>query len=269
MEIIEKHIIGKAKDEKLCEDGLFISSDMVMVVDGVSSKSNRLLYGKTSGRYCRDLILETVQSIDLENISPMDFFERIDQCISKNMKNSFADMDALDYPRACLIIYNRFANEIWSYGDCQCMINGKLFCREQAIDNVMSSVRSFYLTKAILEGATTEELSVNDIGREKIYDLLISKSMFENKDSEWGYPVINGHGVNFNLLKTYSVKKDDEIVLASDGYPVLKPTLKESEEELEKILLDDPLCFQQFKATKGVKSGNISFDDRTYCRFIV
>ena len=58
MEIIEKHIMGKTGDLKLCEDGLFISSDMVMVIDGVTSKGNRLFDGKSSGRYCKDLILE-------------------------------------------------------------------------------------------------------------------------------------------------------------------------------------------------------------------
>ena len=57
------------------------------------------------------------------------------------------------------------------------------------------------------------------------------------------------------------------IVLASDGYPVLKGTLAESERELSEILKNDPLCYKVYCSTKGLKKGNVSFDDRSYIRF--
>ena len=58
-----------------------------------------------------------------------------------------------------------------------------------------------------------------------------------------------------------------DIILASDGYPFLKPTLAESENALAAQLDSDPLCIRSFKATKGLASGNKSFDDRSYVRF--
>ena len=57
------------------------------------------------------------------------------------------------------------------------------------------------------------------------------------------------------------------IVLASDGYPFLKPTLSESEEALAHLIAHDPQCTHEFIATKGLVEGNKSFDDRTYVRF--
>ena len=57
-----------------------------------------------------------------------------------------------------------------------------------------------------------------------------------------------------------------EIVLASDGYPRLMPTLRESEKELECLLAEDPLCIGDNIATKGLKVGQKSFDDRSYIR---
>ena len=269
MKIIEKYILGKAQDQQLCEDGLFVSDDMIMVVDGVTSKGSMLFEGKSSGRYCKDLILELAENTDFKNITAESFLNLIDKTLSEKVKNQFGDLDITDYPRACLIAYNKSKNEVWSYGDCQCMINGKLFANEKAIDTVTSNVRSFYLTKAVLQGATTDELIQNDVGRNAIMDMLKAQFMFENKDCEWGYPVINGQGINLKLLKTYHVCEGDEVILASDGYPVLKHTLRESEEELERILKEDPMCFNEFKTTKGVKKGNNSFDDRTYCRFVI
>ena len=59
------------------------------------------------------------------------------------------------------------------------------------------------------------------------------------------------------------------VVLASDGYPVLRKTLKECENELDYIRQNDPMCFRLFRSTKGIKQGNASFDDRAFCKFIV
>ncbi len=54
------------------------------------------------------------------------------------------------------------------------------------------------------------------------------------------------------------------VVLASDGYPTLLPTLRESEEALAKHLATDPQNITDFVATKGLVEGNVSFDDRAY-----
>ena len=67
---------------------------------------------------------------------------------------------------------------------------------------------------------------------------------FENRTGPFGYPVLNGQGIEPALIKVYPVKPGDEVVLASDGYPVLKETLADSEKALQEILAEDPLCFR-------------------------
>ena len=57
------------------------------------------------------------------------------------------------------------------------------------------------------------------------------------------------------------------VVLASDGYPYLLPSLLETENALASVIKEDPLCFRRFKSVKGVGPGNISFDDRAYLKF--
>ena len=59
-----------------------------------------------------------------------------------------------------------------------------------------------------------------------------------------------------------------EIVLASDGYPFLEPTLAASEVALAEQIANDPQNIHSFIATKGIVEGNKSFDDRTYIRFV-
>jgi len=59
-----------------------------------------------------------------------------------------------------------------------------------------------------------------------------------------------------------------QIVISSDGYPFLKPTLQESEKMLATLIKEDPLLYKKFKSTKGIVKTNYSYDDRTYVRFI-
>ena len=66
-----------------------------------------------------------------------------------------------------------------------------------------------------------------------------------------------------------SVHRDDELILATDGYPILKSTLKESEDALIDVLKEDRLCFRKYKSTKGVSTDANSFDDRTFWKGIV
>ena len=81
---------------------------------------------------------------------------------------------------------------------------------------------------------------------------------------------MNGGEIPEELVKVIRLSEGEhEIVLASDGYPVLKPTLQQSEQELERIMKDDPQCCRLYESTKGLKPGNKSFDDRTYVRFRV
>jgi glycerophosphoryl diester phosphodiesterase len=82
--------------------------------------------------------------------------------------------------------------------------------------------------------------------------------------------VIDGSSVPDEGIRIVSLPENVEsIVLASDGYLILKGTLEESEQALAEVLNDDPLLFRKYKATKGMKSGQVSFDDRTYIKLLI
>ena len=81
------------------------------------------------------------------------------------------------------------------------------------------------------------------------------------------FSVIDGFPIALDKVRVINVSGAKEIVLATDGYPFLYPTLSKSEQALTRQLSEDPLCIGHFKATKGLMRGNQSFDDRTYIRF--
>ena len=136
------------------------------------------------------------------------------------------------------------------------------------MDRLNHDLRSYILELAILQGASLAELQENDIGREAIRYNLETQFYFENRQMPFGYPVLNGLTYDPDMAVVYPVLSGETVILASDGYPRLKPTLAESEEQLRILLDTDPLCFRENPGTKGLVPGMTSFDDRAYWRGI-
>lgn len=268
LKILEQYIQGKENNPDTCEDGVYIGEDIIAVLDGVTAKSTYLWNGVSSGCYGKNVIIDFLKKQPLID-SPEKFFMDADRQLKEVIDKNQNDIQTEDYPRVSIILYNDRCHEIWSYGDCQCRINDKVYSYEKEIDRLNAEMRAFYLEYCLLQGRTLEELACSDPGRKEIGDNLLRQLAFENKAGKFGYPVLNGHGIEAAMIKRYSVKPGDQIVLASDGYPKLKKTLKESEDALKEILENDPICFREFRSTKGVRTGNISFDDRTYCRILI
>ena len=171
---------------------------------------------------------------------------------------------------ASAILYSKARNEVWMVGDCQAIIDGKLYENNKPYEDIVARRR----VGLIRQGFTPQE------ARKAIEPFLI-QAMLEGQNKT--YAVIDGFPIYREGVKVVSLNAPQknvetdvadslphpakEIVLATDGYPFLKPTLAESEEALVHLLAHDPQCTHEFIATKGIVEGNKSFDDRTYIRF--
>ncbi len=265
---IESFICSKKNNPLLCEDGLFANEYFVAVVDGVTSKGNYLHHGQTGGRLAMEIVLDAMEKLDAD-VSPELAVKQLNDAVG-NGYGAEKDKAAVSPEmrmQACVIIYSCFRREVWCYGDCQCIINGRLFSQEKEFDRIASEARAMFLDAELACGKTVEELSAHDTGREFIMPLLRVEGMLANSPGRYGYENISGFGLLSDSLRVFDVPAGSEVVLASDGYPLLCDTLEKSEKELARIIREDPLCFLEYKSTKGLVPGNASFDDRTYIRF--
>ena len=245
-DIIESFIMGKGAHGE-CEDVLFVGEHFYGVIDGVTSKFPVKYGGKSAGRYCAELVANAIDTLD-RDADAISALEALDAEIKKAYGG--AEITTENKMQACVIIYSKARHEIFSYGDCQLMINGKPFDHTKRIDTLLEELRAFAVMTYIAEGGCPESLCEKDVGREAIMPFLKKQSVFANKDGYFGYAVLDGTGINKNLVKSYTVNVGDEVVLASDGYPKLFPTLKESEEYLSYVLQCDPYSISENKQTK-------------------
>ena len=275
MKVIESKIEGKKSPES-CEDGLVVTADFIAVIDGSTSKTpHHLSPDMKNGRYAMVLISEYIQHELKPESTVEDFCEGVTSYIYDKVYRQQGieeQMQAHQEERltASAILYSKAKNEVWMVGDCQAIIDGKLYENNKPFEDIVARRR----VELIRQGFTPQE------ARKTIEPLLI-QAMLEGQNKT--YTVIDGFPIYQKGVKVVSLNAPQknvetdvadslplptkEIVLASDGYPFLKPTLTESEEALAHLLAYDPQCTHEFIATKGIVVGNKSFDDRTYIRF--
>lgn len=275
MKVIESKIEGKQSPES-CEDGLVVTADFIAVIDGSTSKTpHHLSPDMKNGRYAMVLISEYIQHELKPESTVEDFCEGVTSYIyNKVYRQQGIEEQMQAHPEerltASAILYSKAKNEVWMVGDCQAIIDGKLYENNKPFEDIVARRR----VELIRQGFTPQE------ARKTIEPLLI-QAMLEGQNKT--YTVIDGFPIYQKGVKVVSLNAPQknvetdvadslplptkEIVLASDGYPFLKPTLTESEEALAHLLAYDPQCTHEFIATKGIVVGNKSFDDRTYIRF--
>lgn len=275
MKVIESKIEGKKSPES-CEDGLVVTADFIAVIDGSTSKTpHHLSPDMKNGRYAMVLISEYIQHELKPESTVEDFCEGVTSYIyNKVYRKQGIEEQMQAHPEerltASAILYSKAKNEVWMVGDCQAIIDGKLYENNKPFEDIVARRR----VELIRQGFTPQE------ARKTIEPLLI-QAMLEGQNKT--YTVIDGFPIYQKGVKVVSLNAPQknvetdvadslplptkEIVLASDGYPFLKPTLTESEEALAHLLAYDPQCTHEFIATKGIVVGNKSFDDRTYIRF--
>ena len=289
MKIIESSIIGK-KSPEACEDGMVVTDDFIAVIDGSTSKTPKHLNpDMKNGRYAMMLISEYIREELKADASVDDFCQGVTTYIYNKVYEKLGVEERLKkHPEerltASAILYSRTRNEVWMVGDCQAIIAGKLYENGKPYEEKIARKR----VELIAQGLSPAE------ARKQIEPLLI-EAMLSGQNQT--YTVIDGFPIYREGVKVVSVSdsssvqdsvpasdsvpcsdsvsasgtisvSSSEIVLASDGYPFLKPTLAASEATLAEQIANDPQNIRSFIATKGIVEGNKSFDDRTYIRFV-
>lgn len=270
--IIEHFISAKSGNADDCEDGISIGENYVAVIDGATSKTDRKWNGETSGRMAARILADAIKKLSPSStaIDAIKFLTAaIDEIYNLHGVKKTVEADPKQRISASAAIFNSERREIWMVGDCQALIGDRLVCEQKAIDKLLSTIRSIFLEIEIARGERIENLLKDDIGRKLILPMLERQTFLQNNPDggDFWYPVLDGFSVPEKGIKALPIPPDvDIIILATDGYPILRNNLEDSEAELQRLLLSDPLLFRQYKSTKGVRSGNESFDDRAYIK---
>ena len=259
------------RSQGTCEDGIVATTDFVAVIDGSTSKAaHQMLPDVSNGRLAMLLVGESVCAMPAE-ATLGECCDTITTAIQESYYRHGIDATRLmSHPEerltASAAIFSLYHKELWLIGDCQCIIDGEYHDNPKPEEERIARERSLIIKQMLSRGETdVASLQCRDIGRERIVHQIVRTCHDQNKE----FAVFDGFDVATDKVKVLGVTSPCEVVMATDGYPFLHPTLHDSESALIQQLSADLLCIHTFLATKGRMSGQSSYDDRAYVRFRV
>lgn len=270
MEIIEKFIRGKYENQDLCEDAIVVAEHHLAVIDGATSKSNKKINNKSAGKAIADCIKDYLES-SAGNHSGNILIKELSKFIAANLltPNDLTVKDA-NSPSASVAIYSMKQGILTIVGDVSFSIESVVTYRTSRFDKVMSEVRSVVNLIEGNEQMINSDGKWTDVGREFILPILEKQHEIRNSSDEspWCYGNIDGFEVPSKFITELAIQEGQEIILFSDGYPRIEKDLLSTETLLHHILLEDPLQTKKYISTKGKYSDMLSFDDRSFLKFI-
>ncbi len=165
------------------------------------------------------------------DISCQQFCKGITRAIARHYWLRFPKQRMAEHPEerltASAIIYSRLRREVWLVGDCHCLIGGQYYDNPKPYEQPLAEMRAAKVESLLAEGYTESQLrQTHDPARE----VMIPTMLEDMKNQNVTYAVIDGFPIPQRLVPVITLDFQPwEIVLASDGYPFLAPTLAETE----------------------------------------
>jgi len=269
MEIIEQTLVPKNPGKK-SEDGIVVTPDFIAVIDGSTSKSDyRHSLFRSNGRYAMQLTGRFIRRMP-KTTTCEQFLTGVTAYIRKHYKKSMIPRLA-EHPEDRLtcsaVIFSRVSREVWMVGDCHCLIGDEYYDNPKPYEAELAAQRADEARRLLASGTTVSQLQTDDVARQVIIPHMIETMRQQNVT----YSVIDGFHIPREHVRIITLDfRPWTLVLASDGYPFLCPTLAESEDRLSRQRTNDPLNIgPDFQATKAFRPDFNSFDDRSYIRFKV
>jgi hypothetical protein len=271
VEIMERFLAAKTGRPEECEDGIVVARGFAGVIDGGTDKTGRRYEGMTGGRYAMVACSEALSSLD-PKADHVTAAEHLTTTLAERLPGGLTPRER---PEAVATVYSRVRREVWQIGDVGFWYSGipeERASTRKIIDRYAADIRAAVMRVELEAGNDIGTLSRDDPGRQAIASVLRSQASFRNNLAarEFAYAAVDGSSIPASLITVHKLAENvTQLVIASDGYPRILPTLESSEEMLARLLIADPLCIDELRGTKGVGPGNKSFDDRAYLRLEV
>lgn len=267
-EVIESFCQAKRSSETTVpgDDVLHVTPHFAGVIDGAGSWSGRL-NGLTPGRFAALAVAEALNTLSPQADLPQ-AARHLSHSLREALEAARLEGELLRPPTCVAAIYSAARREIWLVGDCQALVGGQHHQRDLPTDRRAAAFRQAYLRALLLSGQTVAQLQASDPSWPVLKPLFEAAPAYQNHPSDTlGYGAFDGQEIPARHLHALPVSPGlQEIVLASDGYPALFPTLEASEAALWARASADPLMIADTPGCRAFPAGGGSFDERTYLR---
>lgn len=261
IEVLERFSRGKASEGGYTEDRLIETPHHCGVLDGSRGPGYP---GAEVVTAILDRAVDDIAALPPDIDLPA-LVERLNAIASEEKTRAgIVDFRATGGFVFCL--YSAAHQQVWRVGDCKFRMAGRTHDRLWPAEETSARARALILRAWQLDGASAKDIMARPDYDGIINTMLAHQAQFLNRaDHPLSFGAIMGLPVPLGHLERHP-SEAGELVITSDGYPVLADTLAETEAALADLLARDPLCIQDNLQCKGLGLGRVSFDDRAFLR---
>lgn len=249
------------------EDMIQLTQNYAAVVDGAGDPGKRLWRDHSLGWHAASVLCD-----EIANLEPALAPGQIIGKLTARLRSLRGELTAAGYgspsPAANIVLLSRARREIVRVGDCSFAIDGQAYnSPPKAFEQLLIDVRRLILVAGLNAEHPISQLN-HDIEQAN-RTLYKYQELCQNSSHRFSFGVIDGNYVRPEDIEVTPLGLGDhEIVLTSDGYPIVLPTLKDTELALAEILKRDPLLIDEYPQIRARNEGG-SFDDRSFIRLAV
>lgn len=268
--VIESFVAGKSPDRP-CEDVVVVTDGFAAVVDGGTDMSGRLFAGKPGGLLAADTVADEIRALD-PDVDVTDFVAQLAGGLRRAVSAGHGPLDPdMVWPYASVVCVSAARRQVWRVGDCHTVVDGTPHYGGKRVDDAAYTFRAAVTAALLARGTPLDTVLADDPGTRACTPLYEIQQHLANRPGPWGFGVINGEPVPPDLVDVIDLPgHDHEVILASDGYPEILPTLARSEHRLRELLAEDPTgTGPLWRIGKTLRPGYDSMDDRSWLRLAV
>lgn len=264
LHVIESHV--RNRDGGLHGgDAVVVTPHHAAVIDGVTGKTALHFDGLPADQFAARVIADALRTCD-----PAAEVSTVLTTLGAALTGSLAalgfDTGLVSPPAATVGIVALAREELWLVGDITGLLDGRTVTGgAPPTDAVLADLRAAYLHALLAGGANPAELAEADPSQALLAPMLEQQHVFGNHpDSPWSYGVLDGQPIPERHVHVHDLAGVDEVVLASDGFHVLHPTLAATLAAHEALVAADPLCIDTHHELR--RCAAVGWDDTGYLR---
>ncbi len=263
MKIIEQFSHGKVADNSYCEDRFAIGTAACAVIDGSRGPGHM---ETPMIQTALDRAADIIAAVG-PDMTPRALFDDLTRSLAAT-KTEFR-LDEHRYTGGYHVVcYSAAHRQIWRVGDCQYRFGGTTYRNDLELEEIGARQRAVWIHSLLVRGQTADDVMASETYATMFLPFFAPLLDFANRpDHRFGFGVVNGMAIPDKFIEVHDIPPAvPEIILTSDGYPLVCDTLADSEDALMALVKTDPLCINENITSKGLMPGQVSFDDRTWLR---
>lgn len=261
--VVEQFVEAKS-DDRVCEDMIVVSDHFAAVIDGASDATGARFAGKSGGRLAAETITDSIL-----RLSAAADGRTFADTLSTDLAMAVGELPSdIRWPVAVVSCVSALRREVWRIGDCNVVIGEVEHESTFLVDRAASRFRAAVNAALLAKGTPIEEILLDDPGSQARRILTDNQQHLANSTGPWGYGCINGKPVPAKHIEVFPIPDGPtDVILTSDGYTVVRPTLAETEATLFRQIEDDPAAIGElWPIGKSTRPGSNAPDDRAYLR---